>query len=69
MALHIERRRVKTQTVNRLIVIIRDRNYFNEHVAQTGDRRDEYWDLVRRPDGRRPLARPGHIKMDLQEAG
>jgi hypothetical protein len=25
-----------------------------------GDRRDAYWDLVRRPYGKRPLARPGH---------
>jgi len=51
---------VKTQAVNRMIIIFRGRNYFNKHVAQMGDRRDAHWNLVRRPDGKRPLARPGH---------
>lgn len=35
-----------------MIIMIRGRNYFNQHVAQMGDRRDAYWDLERRPDGR-----------------
>jgi hypothetical protein len=52
--------RVKTQAVNRMTVIFRSRNYFNKHVAQMGNRRNACWDLVRRPDGKRPLARPGH---------
>jgi len=29
---------------------ISGRNYFNDHVAQMEDRRDAFWDLVRRPD-------------------
>jgi hypothetical protein len=37
-----------------------------------GDRRDVYWVLVGRPEGKRPLATPrcrgkDNIKMDLQE--
>jgi hypothetical protein len=39
-----------------------------------GDRRDVYWALVRKPEGKRPLGRPkprweDNIKMDLQEVG
>jgi hypothetical protein len=35
-----------------MIIIIRGKNYFNEHVAQMGDRSDAYSDVVRRPDER-----------------
>ena len=39
-----------------------------------GERRDVYWVLVGKPEGKRPLGRPRHrwednIKMDLQEVG
>ena len=42
------------------------------HVARMWERRDVYRALVGRPEGKRPLERPGYrwernIKMDLQE--
>lgn len=43
-----------------MVIIIRSRYYINERVAHMGDRRESYWVLVRRPDGKGPLARPGH---------
>jgi hypothetical protein len=44
------------------------------HVARIGEVRDAYNILVGRPEGRRPLGRPGRrledsIKMDLREIG
>ena len=44
------------------------------HVASMGERGGVYRVLVRKPEGKRPLGRPGrggedHIKMDLQEVG
>jgi len=44
------------------------------HVARMGERRGVYKILVGKPEGRRPLGRPGrrwkdNIKMDLQEVG
>ena len=44
------------------------------HIACTGERRDAYWGLVGKPEGRRPLGRPRrrweyNIKIDLQEVG
>jgi len=44
------------------------------HVARMGERRGVYRVLVGKPEGKRPLGRPGHrwednIKMDLQEVG
>jgi len=39
------------------------------HVAHTGKRRGAYRILMGRSEGRRPLGRPRHIKMDLQEVG
>ena len=43
-------------------------------VARMGERRDVYWVLVGKPEGKRPLGRPrlrweDYIKMDLQEVG
>ena len=43
-------------------------------MKRMGERRGVYWDLVGKPDGRRPLGRPrsrweSNIKMDLQEVG
>ena len=43
-------------------------------VARMGERRGVYKVLVGKPDGKRPLGRPGcrwkdNIKMDLQEVG
>ena len=40
------------------------------HVARMGERRGEYRDLVRKPEGKRPFGRPrnrreDNIKMDL----
>jgi hypothetical protein len=39
-----------------------------------GQRRDAYWDLVGKLEGKRPLGRPSHrwegnIKIDRQEVG
>ena len=44
------------------------------HVARMGERKGEYWVLVRKPEGKRPLGRPrprweDNIKMDLEEVG
>jgi len=44
------------------------------HVARMEQRRGIYRVLVGKPEGKRPLGRPGHrwednIKMDLQEVG
>jgi len=44
------------------------------HVARMGERRGEYRDLVRKPEGKRPLGRPrrrweGNIKMDIRKVG
>ena len=44
------------------------------HVALMGKRRDVYWVLVRKREGKRPLWTPrrrweDNIKMNLQEAG
>ena len=44
------------------------------HVARMGERRGIYRILVGKPEGKRPLGRPGHrwefnIKIDLQEVG
>jgi hypothetical protein len=44
------------------------------HVARMGEGRGAYRVLVGRPEGRRPLGRPGHswddnIKMSLKEVG
>ena len=44
------------------------------HVARMGEGRGVYGVLVGRPEGKRPLRRPGrrwedNIKMDIQEVG
>jgi hypothetical protein len=44
------------------------------HVARIGEKRNAYRILVGKPEGKRPLGRPGrrwvdHIKMDLRELG
>jgi len=44
------------------------------HAARIGDRRGVYRVFVGKPEGKRPLGRPGrrredNIKMDLQEVG
>jgi len=44
------------------------------HVARIGERRGVYRVLVGKPEGKRPLGRPGcrwedNIEMDLQELG
>jgi hypothetical protein len=44
------------------------------HVARMGEKRDAYRLLVGKPEGRRPLGRPGrrwldNIRMDLLEVG
>jgi len=44
------------------------------HVACTGEMRNAHKILVRKPEGKRPLARPRHrweynIRMDLKEIG
>jgi len=44
------------------------------HVIRMGENRGVYRVLVGKPEGKRPLVRPGHrwednIKMDLQEVG
>jgi hypothetical protein len=44
------------------------------HVARVGERRNAYWVLVGKPEGRRPLGRTrrrweDNIKIDLREVG
>jgi hypothetical protein len=44
------------------------------HVARMGEKRNAYWLLVGKPEGKRPLGSPRHrwvdnIKMDLLEIG
>jgi hypothetical protein len=44
------------------------------HVAPMGDKRNSYRNLVRKPNGKRPLGRPrrrwvDNIKIDLRETG
>jgi len=44
------------------------------HVARMGEERGVYRDLLRKPEGRRPLGRPrrrwvDNIRLDLQEVG
>ena len=43
------------------------------HVSGVGERRGVYRVSMGKPEGKRPLGRPGHIwddiKMDLQEEG
>jgi len=45
-----------------------------DDIAHIGDSRGVYRDMVRKPEGKKPLGRPRHrwednIKMDLQEVG
>jgi hypothetical protein len=44
------------------------------HVVRMGEKRNAYWLLVGKPEGRRPLGRPrrrwvDNIRMDLVEVG
>jgi hypothetical protein len=44
------------------------------HVARMGEKRNAYWLLVGKPEGKRPLGRPrrrwlNNIRMDLGEVG
>jgi hypothetical protein len=44
------------------------------HVAQMGAKRNSYRILVEKPEGKKPLGRPGHrwvdnMKMDLRKIG
>jgi hypothetical protein len=44
------------------------------HIAGMGEKRNAYWILVGKPEGKRPLGRPRHrwvdnIRMDLGEIG
>jgi hypothetical protein len=44
------------------------------HVARIGEKRNAYWLLVGKPEGKRPLGRPrrrwvNNIRMDLGEVG
>jgi hypothetical protein len=54
-------------------VIISRRKRLVGHVARMGEGRGLYRVLVVKPEGKRPLERPGHgweyNKMDLQEVG
>jgi hypothetical protein len=59
---------------NILRVIKSRRMRWAEHVARMGEWRGVYRVLVGKPDGKRPLGRPGHrwednIKVDLREIG
>jgi len=58
-----------------IVRVIRSRRMrWTGHVERMGDRRGVYSDLVGKPEGKRPLGRPGHrwednIKMNLQKVG
>ena len=76
-----ERRRLHNEVFNELYfspnvirVIISRRMRWAGHVASMGERRGAYRVLVGKPEGKRPLGRPGrrlkdNIKMDLQKGG
>jgi hypothetical protein len=55
-----------------IIWVIKSRRMrWARHVAHMGEKRDVYKILMGKPEGKRPLGRPGHIcedniKMDLQ---
>jgi hypothetical protein len=59
-------------SIIRIIKLMRMR--WSGHVAQMGEKRNAYRLLVGKPEGKRPLGRPGHrwvdnIKMGLVEVG
>jgi hypothetical protein len=59
---------------NFIRVLIYRRMRWAGHVARLGEERGAWRVLVRRPDGKRPLGRPGNrwegnIKMHLEEVG
>ena len=59
---------------NKELVIKSRRMRWAVHVERMGNRKDAYWVLVGRNDGKRPLGVPwrrwqGNFKMDLQEFG
>jgi len=39
------------------------------HVARMGEEREVYGVLVGKPEGKRPLGRPRHRRVDLREVG
>ena len=54
--------------------VIKSRIRWAEHVARMGEERGVYRSFVGKPEGKRPLGRPGriwedNIKIDLQEVG
>jgi hypothetical protein len=61
-------------SLNTIQVIKSQRLRWTGRVAHMGKSRSAYRALVREPEGRRPLGKPGHrwednIKMDLREVG
>jgi hypothetical protein len=58
-----------------IITVIKSRSMrWAGHVGQMGEKRNAYWILVGKPEGKRPLGRPRYrrvdnIKMDLRETG
>ena len=58
-----------------IVQVIKSRRMrWTGHVACTEERKDAYRDLVKKPEGKRPLGNPSHrweenIQMDLQEVG
>jgi hypothetical protein len=72
-ALFISKTRKREYNVE-ILVLLGVRMRWTGHLARIGKRRDVYRILVGKPEGRRPLGRPGHrwvdnIKMDLREIG
>jgi hypothetical protein len=73
-----EWRKLQNQELNALysspnsVRVIKSRMKWAGHVARIGEKREVYRLLVEKPEGKRPLGRPGHrwednIKLDLQE--
>jgi hypothetical protein len=55
-----EERNDLNSSPNTVWVIKSRRMKWVEYVARMGERRDVYWALVGKPDGKRPLERPIH---------
>jgi hypothetical protein len=66
---HNEELRDLYSSPNIIRIIKSRRMWLAGHVGRMGEKRNAYRLLVGKPEGKRPLGRPYHIKMDLVEMG